>query len=284
MKAASYIELALYKRAVRDTTPAEVFFSACGFGPQSLVRVGRRGSSGIAVYVKPGGQAAKIRRAFERFGPRGWKLRERLLEPADWFTKWQSTFKIAPIGRRFTIVPCWQKEKFKGKRLPIYIDPQGQFGSGMHETTRVVVGLMERLEGRFADFLDAGTGTGILMVAAARLGASKVSGFDEDPAAVASARANLAHNGVKGRLYRQDVRGEGGKYTLVAANLISSVLVDAQGALARAVADGGHLVVSGIERRNFAGFLREFRPQGLRRVTAVRGRGWCGALYRRVVK
>ncbi len=239
-----------------------------------------RGTVGASVYVSSGQKAVSVRRAFEALKPRGWRWRERALSPEDWFTKWQTAYTISPLGKKFTVVPYWQKERFKGTRLPVYIDPKGQFGSGTHETTRIAVALMERFSGKFKTFLDAGTGTGILMVVAARLGASDVAGFDEDPDALLSAKANLVHNRVKGILRRHDVNDGKGKYDLVAANLISNCLVGAQKALARSVKPGGVLVVSGIEKRNFRWFLKNFRPAGLHKIAVIAGRGWCGAAYR----
>lgn len=279
----SYIELSLLQRSRprSDAFAAELFFVACGFSAQDVVRTKSRGTVGASVYVSSGQKANSVRRAFEAFKPRGWRWRERVLSPEDWFTKWQTAYAISPLGKKFTVVPYWQKERFKGKRLPVYIDPKGHFGSGTHETTRIVVALMERFEGKFDAFLDAGTGTGILLVVAAHLGAVRVAGFDEDPGALVSARANLAYNCVKGTLRRHDVNEEKGQYDLVAANLISNCLVGAQKALARSVKKGGVLAVSGIEKRNFKWFLKNFRPPGLRKIAVISGRGWCGAAYRR---
>ncbi len=272
-------------RKSSDEAVARLFLAAAAVASEDVVRSeSAAGAVRLVVYAKDASASRRLRRAFACAGVPGWRLRQKALRSRDWFTKWQRAFRIAPLGSRFTIVPLWRKKQFKGRRLPVYIDPKGCFGSGTHETTRLVVRLMERLEGRFRTFLDAGTGTGVLLVVADRLGAEKSLGIDVDPHALRAARANLKENGVRrARLLKADSRAARlGRFDLVAANLLSRDLEDSRDRLAAALAPGGHLIVSGIERPNFRRFLRAFKDARFKKVCVLEGRTWGAALYRRL--
>lgn len=282
---------ALTEISLRATAPAPDALAAaqealrsCGADPSGIVRSETGRTTKLSVYLPGGSPARAFARRLRTLRPAGWTLGAKALTEADWLTKWQRTYRIGPMGRTFAVVPLWLKSRYRGRRRPVYIDPKAAFGSGTHETTRIVVELLETLEGRFDRFLDAGTGTGVLLVAAARLGARRMTGIDEDAAALATARANLRHNRITGaRLLRADVRlsAHRGRYDVVAANLISHTLVEARHRLAACVRKGGYLALSGIEKRHFGWFLAHFKAEGLVRVRSVRGRTWAGALYRR---
>lgn len=283
--------MALTELCLRATAPgpaalatAQEALRCCGADASAIVRSETGRSVKLSVYLPEGAPARGFLRRLRAARPAGWTLGAKALAEADWLTKWQTTYRIGPMGRTFAVVPLWHKSRYRGARRPVYIDPKAAFGSGTHETTRIVVGLLETLEGRFDGFLDAGTGTGVLLVVAARLGARKMTGIDEDTAALATARANLRHNRITGaRLLRADVRlsAHRGRYDVVAANLISHTLVEARHRLAVCVRKGGYLALSGIEKRHFGWFVAHFKVPGLVRVRSVRGRTWAGALYRR---
>lgn len=285
-RAAALTELSLRAAApgADAILAAQEALRACGADPSEIVRSQTGRTIKLSAYRPAGLKTRAFERRLRAARPAGWTLGIKALGEADWLTKWQRTYRISPMGGTFSVVPLWLKSRYRGRRRPVYIDPKAAFGSGTHETTRIVVGLLETLEGRFDTFLDAGTGTGVLLVAAARLGARKMTGIDEDPAALKTARANLRHNRITGaRLLRADVRlsAHRGRYDVVAANLISHTLVEARHRLAACVSPGGYLVLSGIEKRHFGWFLRHFKVRGLARVRSVRGRTWAGALYRR---
>ena len=120
----------------------------------------------------------------------------------DWKLSYRRHFKIEPIGRRLVTVPTWELEGFKtsgefSDRIPLVLDPGMAFGTGKHETTRACLEYIDELAGDGAQsFLDMGCGSGILSIAAAKLGFSTVAGFDIDEDAVNASRENAALNGV----------------------------------------------------------------------------------------
>ena len=119
----------------------------------------------------------------------------------DWKLSYRRHFKIEPIGRRLVTVPTWELEGFKAfgefsDRIPLVLDPGMAFGTGKHETTRACLEYIDDLAGSLS-FLDMGCGSGILSIAAAKLGFSPVAGFDIDEDAVNASRENAALNGVK---------------------------------------------------------------------------------------
>ncbi|MBQ2625359.1 MAG: 50S ribosomal protein L11 methyltransferase [Kiritimatiellae bacterium] len=121
----------------------------------------------------------------------------------DWKLAYRRHFKIEPIGRRLVTVPTWELEGFKASgefsdRIALVLDPGMAFGTGKHETTRACLEYIDELAGNGAQsFLDIGCGSGILSIAAAKLGFSPVAGFDIDEDAVNASRENAALNGVK---------------------------------------------------------------------------------------
>lgn len=120
----------------------------------------------------------------------------------DWKLSYRRHFKIEPIGRRLVTVPTWELEGFKASgefsdRIALVLDPGMAFGTGKHETTRACLEYIDELAGDWAQsFLDMGCGSGILSIAAAKLGFSPVAGFDIDEDAVNASRENAAMNGV----------------------------------------------------------------------------------------
>ena len=120
----------------------------------------------------------------------------------DWKLSYRRHFKIEPIGRRLVTVPTWELEGFRASgefsdRIPLVLDPGMAFGTGKHETTRACLEYIDELAGDgVQSFLDMGCGSGILSIAAAKLGFSPVAGFDIDEDAVNASRENAALNGV----------------------------------------------------------------------------------------
>ena len=120
----------------------------------------------------------------------------------DWKLSYRRHFKIEPVGRRLVTVPTWELDGFKASgefsdRIPLVLDPGMAFGTGKHETTRACLEYIDELAGNGAQsFLDMGCGSGILSIAAAKLGFSPVAGFDIDEDAVNASRENAALNGV----------------------------------------------------------------------------------------
>ena len=183
-------------------------------------------------------------------------LRERLknatVEPVpvpdvDWVARFRESFRAFRVGR-FVVAPPWDRPSDAGDLL--LVDPGRAFGTGTHESTRLCLDAIERLAARRAlgRAVDIGTGTGILGIAAARLGAQPVVASDTDPEAIGSARAHSDLNGAALHLVRADGPGafRRGAFDLVLANLTAPLLVAHARGLVALRAAGGALVLSGL--------------------------------------
>jgi len=174
-------------------------------------------------------------------------VKRTLIPDQDWNAVWKKDFHAIDIGSRFTILPPWEEEK-EG-RINIIIDPAMAFGTGHHETTRSCLSLMEKyaVQSGRKYFLDIGTGTGILAVAAAKMGFRHVMGVDTDPLAVEAAQINSTIN------HTPDIRFRKGEpadleeqYDFIVANIISGTLVALAPSIAARLEQSGFCVLSGI--------------------------------------
>jgi ribosomal protein L11 methyltransferase len=191
----------------------------------------------------------------------------RELPDADWKESYKAHFKASSFGRLHW-VPVWERETY---RLPdgavaLWLDPGMAFGTGNHETTRLVAERLAEfagMKGTNGRVIDAGCGSGILALSAALLGYRNVSGFDNDPEAIRVSKENAALNGLERRVefFTGDLT-TGWSHVpahLVLANIQADVLVRFTGELLSAVAPGGQLVLSGILERELADVRRAFR-------------------------
>ncbi|HTQ30942.1 MAG TPA: 50S ribosomal protein L11 methyltransferase [Opitutaceae bacterium] len=214
----------------------------------------------------------------------------RRLADADWRDSYKAHFKIWQFGRLHW-VPVWERENF---RLPpgdavLWLDPGLAFGTGNHETTRLCCERLVMLaqEGKTnANVIDAGCGSGILALSAARLGFREVSGFDNDPEAVRVSEENAALNGLAGRVkfFVGDLAAglAGRRAGLVLANIQADVLMHSACELTGAVAPEGELVLSGILAGELARVRAAFADAapGWREESRVLGEWACLALAR----
>jgi len=172
---------------------------------------------------------------------------ERQVQDADWVRLTQAQFPPTRIGDALWIVPTWH-EPPDPAAINIRLDPGVAFGTGTHPTTRLCLAwLLENLP-RGARVLDYGCGSGVLAIAAAKLGASEVIGTDIDEQALAAARANSARNGVDARYTAPDLL-PAGQFDIVLANILANPLRVLAPMLLGRVASGGALVLSGILER-----------------------------------
>jgi len=180
------------------------------------------------------------------------ELTTRIVHEADWAEAWKAHFPVMRIGRRIVVKPTWRDHTPLPGDVSLDLDPGMAFGTGLHPTTRLcLVGLEAVAErGLLADarVLDVGCGSGILAIAAAKLGAASVSGVDTDPIAVEATTANAARNGLGRRIVARagSLPSGDAPHDLVLANLIASVLITLAGPLRDELRPGGTLLASGI--------------------------------------
>lgn len=164
----------------------------------------------------------------------------------NWVQLTQSQFDPIRVSERLWIVPSWH-ESPDPAAINLILDPGMAFGTGSHPTTRLCLEWLERNVSDACSVLDYGCGSGILAIAAARLGAGHVAGVDIDPHAVEAARANAERNGVTA-LFADSAEPVAGEYDVVVANILSNPLRVLAPAICAHVRSGGRLALSGILR------------------------------------
>lgn len=168
------------------------------------------------------------------------------VEEQNWVQLTQSQFDPIRVSGRLWIVPSWH-ESPDPAAVNLILDPGMAFGTGSHPTTRLCLEWLERNVTDGCSVLDYGCGSGILAIAAARLGAGRVAGVDIDPLAVDAARDNAERNGVTA-LFADSAQPVAGEYDLVVANILSNPLRVLAPAICAHVRSGGRLALSGILR------------------------------------
>lgn len=179
-------------------------------------------------------------------------LNTALVEERDWAYGWRDYYHTQRIGERLIIKPTWEVFAADANDVVLDIDPGMAFGTGEHETTRLCLIQLEQLVRPEYIVYDIGTGSGILSLAAAKLGAARVVACDLDPVAVKVAQDNTAQNGLAARVsvHQGSIAGIQGKADLIVANIVTDVILDILPAVTERLVPGGHFVASGIiERR-----------------------------------
>ena len=167
----------------------------------------------------------------------------------DWAEAWKERLDVLRIGQHVVIRPSWREYASEPKDVVIQLDPGMAFGTGLHPTTQMCLVALEELTRPEATVLDLGTGSGILAIAAARLGAGRVLAVDNDPVAVKTARGNVVTNGVQEAVsvVCGSLADVPGCYHLVVVNILAKVIVEMmQEGLANRVRPGGRLITAGI--------------------------------------
>ncbi|MGD1087404.1 MAG: 50S ribosomal protein L11 methyltransferase [Verrucomicrobiota bacterium] len=200
----------------------------------------------------------------------------------DWAESWKRHFKSFVIGDKLLVKPGWIKRRPLKNQAVVVLDPGLSFGTGRHPTTSFCLGqiVKRRIGGRPQSFLDLGTGSGILAIAAAKLGCRPVHALDSDPKAVRIARANARVNGLLNRI--KISRGDVAKlplpaprqYDLICANLMSGLLVAERRRIAKQLRRGGTLVLAGILRSEFSHVQTAFEKSGLKLASAKSDKEW----------
>ena len=197
------------------------------------------------------------------------ELRTRLVHEADWAEAWKAYFPVMRIGRRIVIRPTWRRHRRGPDDVVLALDPGMAFGTGLHPTTRLCLAAVESLADRGAvegaRVLDVGCGSGILAIAAVRLGAASAFGVDTDPIAIEATAANVRRNEVVRRIHARQGSLPSGEvpFDIVLANLIAGVLVPLAPALADEMRPGGTLLASGIFVDREAEVATAFAAAGL---------------------
>lgn len=262
-----------------------------------------RGSPGVVIkkneiqaYFVHSRDDASIRKDVQRFlrGINGLyshsrepRLRWKILEDRNWNRSWRRFFKPQKIGKTFWVTPPWATVPSSHQRQVITIEPGMAFGTGTHATTRGCLEFIERAANslRDTDFnaLDVGTGSGILAIALAKLGARKVWALDNDPVALKVARKNARCNRVQGKIVLQAtaLNRIRRSFPLVVANLTAETILELAAALETKVAPRGFLILSGILTPKANAIIQRFKLAGFRMARRKHEKEWATLLLRR---
>ena len=178
----------------------------------------------------------------------------RELDPADWSEEWKRFYEIQHIGGRLVIRPSWLDYDARDGEIVVDLDPGAAFGTGQHETTRLCLGAIERHLEADRSVIDVGCGSGILAIAAAKLGAASVRAVDVDPEAIGVTDENARANGVSGQI--EAAAGSLGagwpwpasparEVDLLVANISSAIVLELLPEIATSLAPAGRAIVSG---------------------------------------
>ncbi len=174
---------------------------------------------------------------------------EEVVADQNWNQQWEETIKAQAVGN-FFIKPTWSSETIPDNKILLEIDPKMSFGTGYHETTRLMLQRLPHVLNEGNTVIDAGTGTGILSIAAIKLGAKRVLAFDIDEWSISNTQENILLNNVSGLIDLQKGSAElipsDMTVDVVLANIQCNIIMELFEKLDSAVKKGGHLVLSGL--------------------------------------
>ena len=198
----------------------------------------------------------------------------------DWANSWKAYYKPIKIGERLVIVPAWEKYTPAEGELIVRMDPGMAFGTGTHETTRLVIKLLETYTKEGCRMLDVGTGSGILAICASKLGAGECRAYDIDPMAVRVANENIKDSGLTNiscevsDLLRHVDKSR--PYDLICANIVADIIIRMTPDVGELMHKDTVLLASGIIMERSDDVVECFEKHGFRIVERLGENGWCG--------
>lgn len=194
------------------------------------------------------------------------------LDEEDWANSWKKNYPAQPVGRRLCVLPYWMRREEAGDRIPVILDPGLTFGTGFHPSTQMCMAALEEYLVAGFRVVDLGSGSGILSIAALRLGAKSALGVDIDPKAEDMARENAAYNGFFPPQF-QALTGDVAKnpaclgtpdaFDLALINIVADVILTLCPVLPKLVRPGGFAILSGILDVRLPEVLQQVQQQGL---------------------
>ena len=176
------------------------------------------------------------------------KVEHEKMHEEDWANTWKQYYKPTKVGEKIVVKPIWEEYEAKDGELVVDLDPGMAFGTGTHETTRMCIQSLEKYVKEDSTVFDVGCGSGILAIAAAKLGAKLAVGVDLDPVAVESSIENVGYNKLKNIeiLHGNLVEVIDGKADIVVANILAEIICILTDDVKRVLKDGGVFITSGI--------------------------------------
>ena len=210
------------------------------------------------------------------------------IEKRDWSEVWKKYFKIQHVSDRVVIKPTWlEYEKAKPDEVIVELDPGMSFGTGRHATTRFCIKMLDKLidqKGSSASIIDAGCGSGILTIAAHKLGFRNISAFDNDPGCIITTTENLELNKIDPAEITLEERGlqdadTTKQYDIVIANIMAHILVANRDVLKALMGENAHLILAGILTEEYSDVRKQFEELGLQEVDSITEDEWTGGMF-----
>ena len=201
----------------------------------------------------------------------------------DWAETWKEFFHTEKIGARTVIKPTWEEYEAKAGEIVVELDPGAAFGTGQHATTSLCIRALEDLVRPGMTVFDVGTGSGVLAIVAAKLGAKRVEAVDFDPVAVRVARENVRQNGAEDvvRTERSDLlKSVEGRADLIIANIIADIIVRLFGEVKGSLAAGGTMLLSGIIEDRLADVVEAAGRHGFSVEKIEQEKGWAAVVVK----
>ncbi|MBE6556388.1 MAG: 50S ribosomal protein L11 methyltransferase [Ruminococcaceae bacterium] len=204
----------------------------------------------------------------------------------DWANSWKEYYKPIHIGQRIVIVPAWERYEQAEGEIVVRMDPGMAFGTGSHETTRLVIGLLESYVKGGERVLDVGCGSGILAICASKLGAKLCRAYDIDPVAVKVARDNIMESGQGNITCDQSdlLRGvdlSDGGYDVICANIVADIIIRMTPDVGAYLNEGGVILASGIISERADDVVACFEEHGFRMIERAEDNDWCALVVGR---
>ena len=236
----------------------------------------------VSVYLSGKGHADTVAELRSRFTELGIEASIEIngVNEEDWANSWKEYYKPLKIGKRIVIVPAWEKYDAAEGELAIKMDPGMAFGTGNHETTRLVIELLEKYVKGGERLLDVGTGSGILAICGARLGAGLCRAYDIDPVAVKVARENIKDSGLlnitcdTSDLLRGVDKTDGG-YDVICANIVADIIIRMIPDIGAYMNEGATILASGIIVERADDVISAFDAHGFYVEERIDENGWC---------
>lgn len=257
--------------------------------------IGRPTTHAITGYYHKDGQAderckklaEKLTRLKEKLGF-FYSIHYKELDDQDWAHAWKAHFWPQKISSHMVVKPTWRDYSADRDDIVIELDPGMAFGTGTHPTTVLCINMIEKYLSPGDSFLDVGTGSGILMIAAAKLGAARLCGIDKDEVAVEAAVQNMELNHVNPQVFRLTagnlVADINESFTFVTANIFTHVILELLQDICRVIADDGILVCSGIIVENKQSVITAMEDTGFEILETATEEDWVAIVGRIKVK
>ena len=209
-----------------------------------------------------------------------WKL----VQDEDWADNWKKYFHPEKVGSRIVIKPTWEDYTAGPEDIVVELDPGSAFGTGTHPTTAMCIRALEKLVRSGMRVFDVGTGSGVLAITAAKLGAGGVVAMDYDKMSVGVAKENIEQNGVAQLIatgVSDKLQSFAGKADLIVANIIADIVIDLLAEADEHLAEGGRLLASGIISERLADVTEACKAYHLTVDKVIEEKGWAAMLISR---